>query len=81
MATLCRPDRTNLTKFNNSKFKPSEIKNFYNYFKKFSNNGESINIDQFKRSLGILGYNKGNFICERLFELIDREQKGKVLII
>ena len=78
MANLCKPNSFNFDKFDKIKFKPSEIKNFYIYFKKFSKNGESINIEEFKRSMGILGYKKGNFICERLFDLIDKEGKGKV---
>ena len=78
MSTLCKPSGTNFTKFPNIKFKPSEIKNFYKYFKKFSNDSDYINIEQFKKSLGILGYNRRNFICERLFELIDKKKSGKV---
>jgi len=79
MATLCRPEKPYIAKFNTN-FKPSEIKNFYSYFKKLSNNGEPINQDQFKKSLGILGYNKNNFICNRLFDLIDNDNTGKVKI-
>ena len=77
MATLCRPEKPYIAKFKTN-FNSSEIKNFYSYFKKFSNNGQTINIDQFKKSLGILGYNKNTFICERLFNLIDNEKTGKV---
>lgn len=80
MATLCRPEKPFLTKYNKTKFKPSEIRNFYQYFKKFSSDGDSINLIQFKKSLGILGYNKNNFICKRLFDLIDKENNGKVII-
>lgn len=78
MATLCRPEKPYLSKFNNTKFKQSEIKNFYIYFKKFSNNGETINLEQFKKSLGILGYNKNDFICKRLFDLMDKDNRRKV---
>lgn len=78
MASFCKPNSFNYNNFGDIKFKSFEIKNFYIYFKKFSKNGETIDINEFKKSLGILGYKKGNFICERLFDLIDVEKKGKV---
>ena len=78
MSSFCKPSGENFTKYENIKFKPSEIKNFNKYFKKFSNNTDFINIEQFKKSLGILGYNRRNFICERLFQLIDENKTGKV---
>jgi Ca2+-binding EF-hand superfamily protein len=80
MSIFCKPNDIviDFNKYNNVKFKPSEIKNFYQYFKKITNNKNYINLEQFKKSLGILGYNRGNFICERLFDLIDKDRSKKV---
>ena len=81
MSTFCGSGNSNFSKYTkNTKFKESEIKNFYMYFKRFCSDGETLNLDEFKRSLGILGSNKRNFICERLFQLIDKEEKQRVKI-
>lgn len=79
MSTFCGSTGRDLYAIKNTKFKQNEIRNFYMYFKKFSTNGDTINLEQFKRSLGILGCNNKNFICDRLFELIDRENNKRVI--
>jgi len=79
MSMLCGSIGRDLSSIKTTKFKPNEIKSFYLYFKKFCNNNETLNLLQFKRTLGILGYNNDNFICERLFQLIDKENYKIVL--
>jgi len=78
MSTFCGSTARDLSAIKNTKFKQNEIKNFYMYFKKFSTDGNTINKEEFKRSLGILGCNNKNFICDRLFELIDRDNNSRV---
>lgn len=80
MSTFCGSTGRDLSAIKNTKFKQNEIRNFFMYFKKFSINGETINLEQFKRSLGILGCNNKNFICDRLFDLIDRDNNKRVIL-
>lgn len=78
MSTLCGGSGLEISNLKNYNFKPHEIKSFYYYFKKISNGKDSIDYLQFKRSLGVLGYNEDKFICKRLFDLIIKENSERV---
>ena len=63
-----------------TKFKQVQIKSFYNYFKKYTQDSDFLNYNQFKNSLGILGSKNNDFVCSRLFLLIDINQEKRVII-
>ena len=68
----CYSNKLNFSKYTEfTKFKEGQIKSFYAYFKKYSSNGESLTYYEFKHSLGIMGSKSNEFVCNRLFELID----------
>jgi Ca2+-binding EF-hand superfamily protein len=77
----CYSSNVNFSKYTKfTQFKEGQIKSFYNYFKKYSSNGESLTYREFKNSLGILGSKSNEFVCNRLFELIDEHNVDKVIL-
>jgi Ca2+-binding EF-hand superfamily protein len=78
----CYSHNLNFSKYTTfTQFKENQIKSFYQYFKKYSANGESLTYREFKHSLGILGAKSNEFVCNRLFELIDVNNIEKVKIL
>jgi Ca2+-binding EF-hand superfamily protein len=68
----CYSSDINFNKYKTgTKFNESQIRSFYNYFKRYSNGGDALRYNQFKNSMGILGSKSNDFVCNRLFQLID----------
>ncbi len=61
-----------------TKFNEDQIFNIYNYFCKFANDELYLNFNEFKRSLGVLGAKSHDFICRRIFNLIDINRRFEV---
>lgn len=77
----CSSTSQNFQKFiSKTKFNLSQIKNFNFYFKKYSKDGIHLTYTEFKNSLGIIGFKAGDFICNRLFDLITVGSNRKVKI-
>lgn len=75
----CTSGTINFTKYLTTvKFNQNQIRNFYTYFKKFSSGLDTMRYEEFRNSLGVIGYNCGEFICHRLFDLI-KHPKDNVL--
>lgn len=79
MSTFCGTSGLDFSKMKSVNFKTQEIKNFYNYFKRISNGSNSIDYTQFKRSFGILGNSEEEFVCKRLFYLIQKQNSERVI--
>ena len=62
-----------------TKFNEEQIRNIYSYFCLYANEELYINFAEFKRSLGVLGAKSHDFICRRIFNLIDINRKFEVL--
>ena len=79
MACTSSSKKINLTTFQKTtKFNEVQILNIYNYFCKFANDDLHLNFPEFKRSLGVLGAKSHDFICRRIFSLIDTEKRFEV---
>ncbi len=75
----CHSSEINFNKYTSTtKFNESQIKSFYNYFKRYSNGTDALRYNQFKNSLGILGSKNNDFVCTRLFQLIDINKENFV---
>jgi Ca2+-binding EF-hand superfamily protein len=76
----CTSNSMNFSNFTKStKFKESQIKNFYLYFKKYAKETPNkLNYSEFKSSLGILGSKSNDFICIRLFDMLSDKKSQKL---
>lgn len=61
-----------------TKFNEEEIRNIFKYFSQFANDENYVKFNEFKRSLGVLGAKSHEFICQRIFNLIDVNKKSEV---
>lgn len=59
-------------------FKLDQIKNIYEYFCRYSKDSLTLNLKEFRMSLGVLGAKSCDFIFRRIFELIDDNKNMKV---
>lgn len=62
-----------------TKFNEEQIRGIYDYFCKFANDELHLDFPEFKRSLGVLGAKSHDFICRRIFNLIDSSRKLEVI--
>ncbi|MCQ2818935.1 MAG: hypothetical protein MJ252_16845 [archaeon] len=64
-----------------SKFSESlseaQIKNFNEFFQKYSSDKKTLSCDQFRKTLGILGTKAGNWVSQRIYDVI-RENSPKL---
>lgn len=76
----CTSSTVNFSQFTKStKFKESQIKNFYLYFKKYTKESSNhLNYMEFKNSMGILGVTSNDYICQRLFDLLCDKKPQKL---
>lgn len=76
----CTSNSANFSHFTKTtKFKESQIKNFYLYFKKYAKETPNkLNYSEFKSSLGILGSKSNDFICIRLFDMLSDKISQKL---
>ena len=63
---------------NTTSFKEDQIKNLYECFCKYSSDKITMNMKEFRMSLGVLGAKSCDFIFRRIFELIDGNKNMKV---
>ena len=80
MACTSTSKKLNISNYlKTTKFNEDQIWNIYNYFCKFANDDLHLNFPEFKRSLGVLGAKSHDFICRRIFSLIDTEKRFEVI--
>ena len=79
MACTSNTKRINLNSYTKTtKFDEEQIRNIYEYFCKYASDGLILNFSEFKMSLGVLGAKSHDFICRRIFYLIDTDRKFEV---
>ena len=52
------------------------IYKYYERFMKISGKKKQINKEEFIKSLGLMGIEEGRFISEKIFSLMESEQRG-----
>ena len=79
MACVSNPKKLNIQYYlKATKFNDAQIRDIYAYFCKFANDELYLNFTEFKKSLGVLGAKSHDFICRRIFTLIDINRKFEV---
>ena len=71
--------KINLSQYlSTTSFKQDEINSIHEYFCKYSSDKMTLNLKEFRMSLGVLGAKSCDFVFRRIFELIDDNKNMKV---
>jgi Ca2+-binding EF-hand superfamily protein len=74
------PKKLNVSYYlKSTKFNEEQIRGIYTYYCKYANDELYLNFSDFKKSLGVLGAKSHDFICRRIFNLIDTNRKFEVI--